>query len=214
MSHFITYVFQKERNYEELLAPYREDMYVVPYIEYTREQAIKAVRDEIEDYKNTTYAEYLKNPAKYAERCSNQRHLDYLKSEFPTMLEWTDDECYEYKREDFDDDMVDAEGNLWSIYNPNAKWDWYSKGGRWNKCIITKDGEEVNEADASEIDLDKTDVPFAFVDPIGRWFERGKMGWWGVVIDPKDPDAWEKCYREFIKTLGDDVTVTAIDCHI
>ena len=212
MSHFVTYVFQKDRDYEELLAPYDENRLSAPYIQYTRKQAIKKVRDEIEDYKNTTYTDYLNDPAKFED--FNQGYLDYLKFKFPKKLKWTDDECYEYKREMFDDDMVDAEGNLWSIYNPNAKWDWYSEGGRWNGVLVTKNGKEVNEANVSEIDFDKTDVPFAFVDPMGRWYERGEMGWCAVVSNEKDPNDWEKCYRDFIKTLGDDVTVTVIDCHI
>ena len=214
MSHFITYVFQKSRDYEELLAPYDENRASAPFIKYTREQAIKAVRDEIEDYNNTTYAEYLNNPAKYAEKHPSQVHLDYLKHEFPKRLKWTDEECYEDKKEYFDDDMVDAEGNLWAVYNPDAKWDWYSKGGRWDGILVTKDGKKVNEAKVSEIDFDRTDIPFAFIDPIGRWFEEGEMGWWGVVTDRKDRGDWERCYKEFIETLDGGVTVTAVDCHI
>ena len=40
----------------------------------------------------------------------------------------------------------------WSTYNKNSKWDWYSLGGRWSKCIKTKSGEFVDECFLDEID--------------------------------------------------------------
>ena len=154
MSHFAVYVFHKKdgRDVDDILAPFDENIEFDPYVEYTREQAIAKVRKEIEDFKNGTYAEYLRNPEKYMkEYGKNEAHIEYLKNDFPKKLEWTDEQCYQDERRWYGD-MVDDEGNLLSTYNSNAKWDWYEIGGRWEGVIITKDGENVSEAYANEID--------------------------------------------------------------
>lgn len=215
MSHFITLVFTKEegKTVDELLAPYDEDIVVAPYIKYTREQAIAKTRREIEGYKNGTYAKYLADPEKYAEDCSNEAHLQYLREEFPKKLNWTDEECYEDVASWYEDEDKDEQGNLYSTYNPNSKWDWYSIGGRWNGYLKTLSGENTNEDYVSEIDWTEI-VPFAFVSPDGRWYERGEMGWWACVSNEKDKDNWEIEFKNFIDSLGDDVIVTAVDCHI
>ncbi|MDD4352721.1 MAG: hypothetical protein PHU71_07160 [Candidatus Gracilibacteria bacterium] len=38
--------------------------------------------------------------------------------------------------------------------NPNAKWDWYSIGGRWDGLLITKNGDNVDSAKKGDIDFD------------------------------------------------------------
>lgn len=217
MSHFAVYVFTKTngRDVDELLAPYNEEMLVAPYIEYTRQGAIAKIRQQIEEYKNGKYAEFLANPEGYkANHTHCPDHIKYLEEDFPKKLNWTDDECYAEMAACYDDDMIDEDGNLYSIYNPNAKWDWYSIGGRWDGSLVTKDGTKTNEDLVSNIDWDKTDIPFAFVDPIGRWFERGKMGWWAIVTNETEMAEWERQFKEFITRIGDDVKVTVVDCHI
>ena len=56
---------------------------------------------------------------------------------------WND---YQWKKND------DGVWEEWSTYNKNSKWDWYSLGGRWSKCIKTKSGEFVDECFLDEID--------------------------------------------------------------
>lgn len=217
MSHFCVYVFTKKngRDVEELLRPYDENIVYAPYVEYTKEQAIVKVRKDIEEYKNGLYAKYLADPKKYEEECHNDAHLDYIKNEFPKKLKWTDEQCYEYEKQYFDNDMIDENGNLLSTYNPNSKWDWYDdNGGRWSGCLINNAGRGVSSGNANEINWEKTSIPFAFVDPIGRWFERGKMGWWAIVSDEKEHDNWDLEFKNFLKTLDDDTLVTVVDCHI
>lgn len=216
MSHFVVYVFTKEngKDVDELLAPYNEDIVCAPYVKYTRQQAIKKVREDIEDYKNGLYAEYLADPVAYKEKCSNADHINYLENEFPKKLNWTDDECYEDQKQWFDDDMIDEDGNLLSTYNPNSKWDWYSIGGRWSGGLITKNGDHVDEAYVNEVDWDQTGIPFAFVTPIGMWKERGEMGWWAMVSNEKDEDDWKTEFERMLNNIGDDARVTLVDCHI
>lgn len=215
MSHFIVLVFTKKdgRDVDELLAPYDENIVMAPYVKYTRQQAIDEVRREIENYKNSTYAEYLKDPVAYEAKCNNQEHINYLKNKFPKKLNWTDDECYEDEKQWFDDDMVDSNGDLLSTYNPNSKWDWYVVGGRWSGYLDLKDGSSVDEAYVNEVDWSKN-VPFAYVTPNGIWNEKGEMGWWACVSNEKDENEWKREFIEYVKNLDDDVIVTAVDCHI
>ena len=66
-------------------------------------------------------------------------------------MEWTDDECYEDIKRSFDEDMIEPNGDLLSIYNPNSKWDWYTIGGRWNNYLKTLSGEATNEDYVSKL---------------------------------------------------------------
>jgi len=219
MSHFTTYVFTRkngERNVDDMLAPYDENIEYKPYIEYTKQQAIEHVRTEIEDYKHSDiYQKFIADPEKYKEEHgSNTDHINYLENEFPIRLKWTDEECYEHIKSFYEEDMVDEEGNLYSMYNPNSKWDWYTIGGRWDGVLICKNGEGTNEDYVSEIDWDKTSTPFAFIDLRGEWHENGTMGWWACVTNEKDRNVWEDEFKNYIKNLEDDVIVTVVDCHI
>lgn len=215
MSHFSVYVFSKNGTYfDDLLEPYDEDLQVAPYVVCTKEQAIVRARKEIENFKNTTYKEYLSDPIAYASKHSED-DVNYVKNLFPKELDWSDEECYEYYISRFPNDEVDPEtGSIYSTYNSNSKWDWYVVGGRWDGGIVKKDGERVNQAFLSEIDWEKTLPPFAFITPNGAWRERGKMGWWGMVSNEKEQDSWENEFKNAVKSIKDDVIVTLVDCHI
>jgi hypothetical protein len=214
MSHFSVAVFHREdQDIEDLLAPYNEEIVVAPYVKYTREQAIAKTRKDIEEYKNGLYAEYLANPEEYAKNCSNEAHLEYLREVFPKKLNWTDEECYEDVARYYDEDDKDEEGNLYSTYNPNSKWDWYSIGGRWRNFLTTKSGEKVDEDYVSELDFPDDFSTFAVVLPNGRWYEAGSMGWWAIVTNRKDD--WEATYKEkFLDKANPDWILTIVDCHI
>lgn len=48
----------------------------------------------------------------------------------------------------------------------------------------------------------------------GKWYERGNMGWWGVVTEEKDIDRWDDEFDKLLKSLPPDTWLTAVDCHI
>ena len=211
MSHFCVYVFHDENTtVDELLAPYDENIEFSPYVLYTKEQAIAKVRSEIEAFRNGIYKEYLADPVKYKENWGHLKpHIDYLENEFPKKLNWTDEECYEdiakWKRED---GMVAEDGSILSTYNPKAKWDWYQVGGRWNNSIPG------NEVKMTDIPIEKIETPYAFVTPDGEWVERGEMGWFGISSNEMYEDEWNAKFKEYLKTLGKDIILTQVDCHI
>lgn len=86
MSHFTVTVAlpgtltedQIEDALRDALAPFDENKEVPRYVKYTREGLIEKGRREIEEYKNSRYAEYLADPAAYAADVTNLRHLTYM----------------------------------------------------------------------------------------------------------------------------------------
>ena len=60
---------------------------------------------------------------------------------------------------------------------------------------------------------DRSVTPFAVVKD-GVWYEKGSMGWWGMVSNEEDQASWNAKFNELFDSLPDDVLVTAVDCHI
>ena len=119
---------------------------------------------------------------------------------------------------------IDDEENLMSTYNPDSKWDWYCEGGRWGAWLLLKekgeDGEPLNAifATKEEVDwdamLEKDRIPFCFVTEDGDWHESASMGWWAMTTNDKDEDVWNKEFKEYLDSVGDDVEISVIDFHI
>jgi len=60
---------------------------------------------------------------------------------------------------------------------------------------------------------DSAFVTFAVVKD-GVWYERGRMGWFGMVSGEKGRDDWNRQFSELIDSLPDDTMLTVVDCHI
>lgn len=56
-------------------------------------------------------------------------------------------------------------------------------------------------------------TPFAVVKD-GKWYERGKMGWWACVSDEKEIDDWNAECNKLLEGLEPDTILTLVDCHI
>lgn len=48
----------------------------------------------------------------------------------------------------------------------------------------------------------------------GAWYEKGKMGWWGIATDEEDQATWNKKINELFGKLSPDTWITIVDCHI
>lgn len=147
MSHFLVAVFSKEgQSVDDLLAPYDENISVNRYVKNTKSQLIEKQKQEIEDYKNSRYAVFINDPQKYKqENSNNPDHLKYLEYDFPKKLQYTDDELYnEATKYELPDD-IGIDGEIYSTYNPNSKWDWHSIGGRYSGLLKLKDGATSGE---------------------------------------------------------------------
>lgn len=163
MSHFTVAVFTDGKtSVDSLLAPYNENIPVPRYLYKTKAELIASERQRIANYKESKYDPYLADPEAYvAEQFDGKTELysyKYLTEEFPPQLKWTDEECYQHAILHSDREMIDPEtGDLYSTYNPDSKWDWYSIGGRWGCTLYAKDedGEYgwCDEAFVSNVDF-------------------------------------------------------------
>ena len=235
MSHFCVMVIGED--HEKQLAPFDENLEMPRHIKATKKQLIERERQSIEKYKNSVYAEYLKDKEAYKSKCLNQKHIDYLESEFPSKLNYTEEQLYAEATRYYEEDEIGPEGEVYSTYNPQAKWDWYTIGGRYCGSIILKDGCErmcgigfpfdlepkhkrqlisENRADmAYKKDIKNWDelTCFALVKD-GKWYEKGDMCWWGIVANEKEDEIWEEGFKKLISNLPDDTLITIVDCHI
>jgi hypothetical protein len=56
-------------------------------------------------------------------------------------------------------------------------------------------------------------VPFALIKD-GKWYEQGRMGWFGCVIGEKDPETWNAMVAQLMDELPNDTLLINVDCHI
>lgn len=215
MSHFLTLVFHEEnQSIEDMLAPYDEQLPCAPFIKYTRKQAIEYQRQNFLDYKNGLYAQYIADPEGYAKKCSNEGHLHYLKT-FPEKLRYTDEQLLKEFAKHWDEDMIDENYNFWSTYSPNAKWDWYEEGGRWNHFLESKsNSKDINTLRISDVIWDFNNPPFAYLQPNDIWREHGEMFYFGISKPKISDEDWKKQFKKYVESLNDDIYVTVVDCHI
>jgi hypothetical protein len=226
MSHFTVMVIGD--NPEDQLKPYSENERVPRYVRYTKEQLIEQGRNEIESYKNSIYKRFLEDPEKYKEQeCRRADHIEYLEKTFPKRINWTDEEVYQHEISKYSPEEIGSKGEVYSTYNPKSKWDWYSLGGRWSGSIKLKPGATGVRGEmgafGNEVGIDqafKKDIAnfdeletFAILKD-GEWFERGAMGWWGMVHDEKDENTWKNEFKKLVDGLPDDTLISIYDCHI
>jgi hypothetical protein len=80
----------------------------------------------------------------------------------------------------------------------------------WSTCPtefnITRDEYCKNAGDSSI-------VTFAVLKD-GVWYEKGSMGWWGIVSDGKDSTEWNSEVAKMLEDLSDDTLISIYDCHI
>lgn len=102
--------------------------------------------------------------------------IKYVKIHYKTE-DKTDDECWAMMVKDR---KTDCDGNIYSTYNPQSKWDWWVEGGRFCDKLKLKNGYET-EGKIKDIDfsIDEEDYQAA-------------LRWWDVVIDHQLPEEYEE----------------------
>lgn len=135
----------------------------------------------------------------------------------------------DYGKPDWNCENCSGTGQRVTRYNPKSKWDYWVVGGRYNGRLYNKTGKPDDLADVEDDNLISiraymqayhnagddfnTISMFAFVDKDGMWHERGHMGWWAMVSNEKDPEAWEAEIVNLLNASIDDYLVS-LDCHI
>lgn len=290
MSHFCVIVTNTlEENYESQLEPFYEqgeegDYFMEKEIEVRAED----VPTEALEIMRKTADRIKELEAKPDKDEGNINWLNDLKSSLETYQKLHDEGKDVEIVKEYMGYEQDEDGNFYSVYNPQAKWDWYEVGGRWSGYFKLKDNapdtpvvgghysmtDEQREklvedrrtdvACVGEIDwegmrkenlrkaegwwadyqvdllkpekdrkhpyfqwgIEKEDTketylrrqgslaPFAVLDN-GEWYERGSMGWWGVVSDENDD--WDKEFEAILAKWvkeNKDMELTLVDCHI
>lgn len=174
MTHYAVIVFDNGANVDELIAKYNEQVEVAPYVKG------KVTVDEWRNFLN----HYLADVKPYDnENPINNKTLEELYAEHGDNWDGNN-----WKKNS------DGVWEVWSTYNPNSKYDYYSV-------------EEI----LSKSKLPKW-TPFSFVTPDGVWHSKGVMGWWACSWDEKPDDVWDKEYRDAVAEYKG--LFCLLDCHI
>lgn len=103
-----------------------------------------------------------------------------------------------------DENIPDEDAVFGYYFNPNAEWDWFQIGGRWNNSIKTKSGVFCNSCKIGEIDF----TPDERKMEINRHF-------WEIVVNKEPLKEGEKkpfCFytEEYLKKLYGDKETYAL----
>lgn len=178
MSHYTVAVITKTNpadttELEQLLAPFDENLKVEPYISRTREQIIEEGKKRKECWKQKIEEETSIDKLKeFLLAPSYQWARKYLSAETDEDFHFAE-ACAE---------ELDVDGNEWSTYSKNSKWDWWDIGGRWRKSLRDYNGNYHDTLRISEWD-------YNYINPeaIKRYSRL-----WEVAVEGAEPTEEEK----------------------
>ena len=198
---------------------------------HREDQSIESLLAPFDENKQVEpYVQYTKEEA-----------IAFAKKHIQDCENITDDKCWEIMAEGR---QTDQDGNIYSTYNPNSKWDWWEVGGRFKNMLQV--GKVLrNEAYVKDIDFSRDDETYKdaldfwdvtidkkpakpgqdyftaysdkyYKDYYGRWYSEGNMGWFGCSsASPDEFRKWCDHYEEiFLKNAAPDWILTIVDCHI
>lgn len=234
MSHFAVLVITPngtEEEAEELLAPFDENTEVEAYQKQcwcVGQKARQSVRNKLDieipiekartDFQNREDVKQLVQESKDSGNYGFSEQVDVLwETSFVRPYEAREAELLALEPGGNDADPACEEcsgsGVETTTYNPKSKWDWYSLGGRWQDVFGGMQGISLSEFIDSKDEDGKPYRTFAIVTPDGQWIEKGKMLFFAVVADKKDPVEWEECYAQTLEKYRDHKALF-FDCHI
>lgn len=181
MSHYAVVVIHRDNQFiDDILAPYDENMPVEPYLLVTKEeimqQAIERRDDAIYDIKHNT-AEAINCIWWF------DKHISAL----------TDEELYLAEIDYQGYRQLDDDGNAYSDYNPESKWDWWVEGGRF--CDFLKLKQHAIDPEYPDCDTTYqalfTDIDFSTDQEV---YENALEFWDECVDGTKDGAFYTKDY--------------------
>lgn len=192
---------------DKLWRPYTKKEYPTPS-DIARDKKYDIVPDETK-----------RDGVRFVYKAERKWEHEGSKEKYPTLDKFAK-EYYGYRK---------VNGRYGYMSNPNAKWDWYSEGGRWSGYLYNKEGRTTDIELLTEVDWEKmysndnedgyNHIPFCFVNAEGEWIERGQMGWFAMVANEKKKETWEEEFKAYVQSLladneADEIEVYAIDYHI
>lgn len=199
-----------ERFIESQMEPYREHSNHEPYVCYSVEKAKADIERDI------------LRLGRIIERQETGYDLEKCRTSLAYIRGTTPEQRY---REYLDrHDTFNAKGEPLSTYNPKSKWDWYSIGGRWDGWIthnklssergrnVGAKREEVSNNIATTEEAIKCGfVPHAIITPEGEWLERGRLGWFALLIT--ENEEWDDEAQFYFESHPGHFVVI-LDAHI
>lgn len=242
MKYIVAVVTNDEDRIEEILEPYSEELEVPKYLLYTKEQLIENRKKSMEEFKNGPYAEFLKNPIEFKNNCKDEAQIKFLEEEFPSRLNWTDEEIYQVEISIYPEKNIGKNGEVYSTYNPNSKWDWYTIIGSFTRhSLLTKeDNDDIIEplcntiveppkgykwvagAKIKDIDFKKTKevlgqnfCTLALVDENG-WYEQERTILDGIYNRKNEvAENFSNFLKKYVKSnKNQDKYLILVECHI
>lgn len=184
MSHFVVMVTNtNEELVEAQLAPFSEEVEEGDYFA-EKEYYLRNDKKEISEWLDNEIKvskDYLKNPDVPADTKKwwqkNLKDLERIKA-----LKTSKGQLKAIQK--LEGGILDKEG-LYSLNNPNAKWDWWVEGGRWNNWLIKKNGEKCNRCRIKDIDFDAIRIK-EMVDNAKYWIEETER----AKVEKRKPLFW------------------------
>ena len=109
---------------------------------------------------------------------TKQEAIDYVRKHYPDFTDKSDEECWKFMAEGF---ITDKQGNIYSTANPDGRWDWYEKGGRWKDFLRLKDGTRATSAKLRDIDFGPDETAYKY-----------SLRFWDLLIENKPLESGEE----------------------
>lgn len=171
-SKFLT-VMVVGNNPEELMEKYNKALKVEPYVKFKYLDA-----EKMKENSSKMLTEITSNPEKFT---LSKFQVDYFKERLKAINAMTPFEYYTTITQGM---YYDENGDALSDVNPNGKWDKYNLGKNFSYPLKLKDGKEVYQARAKDVDWDSMHMNRDYV----KLFETI----WALVIDNDDPSTPEE----------------------
>ena len=231
MSHFLVAVLHRsDQTVEEMLAPYNAELETEIELEYTREEAIKAAREDYAWNEDKTDEECIKFFAEMPCKITDKAGNVYAKYNPKAKWDWyviggRFEDSLRVKGErrdsarvgeiDFSPDPEEYEKSLrfWDVVVDHKP----AEAGEEHFSIYNEkyyvDTYGDRETFGRVSSLFKT---HAVITPDGEWHERGEVGCFGLSSEtPEEGLEWDKQYVDrFIKNANPELILTIVDCHI
>ena len=161
--HFTLWVTNTDEwNLDELMEPYSQDTQDERYVEtdtmvngdifsikdYIGKQFVHEVI-QLDYWQHQTEGETPKSQINW--HTQSIKRLTQWAVQTEKDLDWVKQEICDYEGWELLDN-----GDLGETYNHNMEWDWWVIGGRWDRCLVMKDGTRRNVFKKSQLDFDKT----------------------------------------------------------
>lgn len=136
--------------------------------------------------------------------------IDWAIEKDISMITKTEDEIFDKYIEQYQDERLgsdewrkDSSGDwqVYSSYNPNGEWDWYTIGGRWENNLTNKNG---NKCDYVKKKNFKSFNVCSAVVYNGEWIDEDCFG---------SGEEFKEKVNELISELPDDAWITSVDAH-